>query len=160
MTSGPQVVSGYWNKPEETEHAIPGGALHTGDVGLMDEHGWFYLVDRKKDQINVSGYKVWPRDVEDALYGHGAVREVAVVGVPDDYRGETVKAFVSLKPGESVTSEELIALLPRPDGRVQVPTPDRVHRRAAQDRQRQGAAPRAARQGRRAGPRRLDREAG
>ncbi len=109
VTSGPQVVSGYWNKPEETEHAIPGGALHTGDVGLMDKHGWFYLVDRKKDQINVSGYKVWPRDVEDALYGHSAVREVAVIGVPDDYRGETVKAFVSLKPGESATADELIA---------------------------------------------------
>ena len=109
VTSGPQVVSGYWNKPEETEHAIPGGALHTGDVGLMDDDGWFYLVDRKKDQINVSGYKVWPRDVEDALYGHGAVREVAVVGVPDDYRGETVKAFVSLKPGESATADELIS---------------------------------------------------
>jgi long-chain acyl-CoA synthetase len=109
VTSGPQVVSGYWNKPEETQHAIPGGELHTGDVGLMDEHGWFYLVDRKKDLINVSGYKVWPRDVEDALYGHSAVREVAVVGVPDDYRGETVKAFVSLKPGESATAAELIA---------------------------------------------------
>jgi long-chain acyl-CoA synthetase len=109
VTSGPQVVSGYWNRPEETEHAIPGGALHTGDVGLMDADGWFYLVDRKKDQINVSGYKVWPRDVEDALYGHDAVREVAVVGVPDDYRGETVKAFVSLRPGESVTADELIA---------------------------------------------------
>jgi long-chain acyl-CoA synthetase len=109
VTSGPQVVSGYWNKPEETEHAIPGGALHTGDVGLMDEDGWFYLVDRKKDQINVSGYKVWPRDVEDALYGHSAVREVAVVGVPDDYRGETVKAFVSLKPDASASPGELIA---------------------------------------------------
>ena len=109
VTSGPQVVSGYWEKPEETQHAIPGGALYTGDVGLMDSDGWFYLVDRKKDQINVSGYKVWPRDVEDALYGHVAVREVAVVGVPDDYRGETVKAFVSLKPGQSATADELIA---------------------------------------------------
>jgi long-chain acyl-CoA synthetase len=109
VTSGPQVVSGYWEKPEETEHAIPGGALHTGDVGLMNEDGWFFLVDRKKDQINVSGYKVWPRDVEDALYGHPSVREAAVVGVPDDYRGESVKAFVSVKPGESVTQEELIA---------------------------------------------------
>ncbi|MGA2925264.1 MAG: AMP-binding protein, partial [Solirubrobacteraceae bacterium] len=109
VTSGPQVVSGYWCEPEETEHAIPGGRLHTGDVGFMDDDGWFYLVDRKKDQINVSGYKVWPRDVEDALYGHDAVREVAVVGVPDEYRGETVKAFVSLKPGESVTAEDLIA---------------------------------------------------
>ena len=109
VTSGPQVVSGYWEKPEETEHAIPGGALHTGDVGFMDPDGWFYLVDRKKDQINAAGYKVWPRDVEDVLYGHAAVREAAVVGVPDEYRGETVKAFVSLKPGESVTEDALIA---------------------------------------------------
>lgn len=109
VTSGPQVVSGYWDKPEDTEHAIPGGALHTGDVGFMDDDGWFYLVDRKKDLINAAGYKVWPRDVEDVLYGHGAVREAAVVGVPDEYRGETVKAFVSLKPGESVTEESLIA---------------------------------------------------
>jgi long-chain acyl-CoA synthetase len=108
VTSGPQVVSGYWEKPEETEHAIPGGRLHTGDVGLMDQDGWFYLVDRKKDMINVSGYKVWPRDVEDALYGHDAVKEVAVVGIPDEYRGETVKAFVSLKEGESATEGELI----------------------------------------------------
>jgi long-chain acyl-CoA synthetase len=109
VTSGPQVVSGYWEKPEETEHAIPGGALHTGDVGFMDKDGWFYLVDRKKDQINAAGYKIWPRDVEDVLYGHDAVREAAVVGVPDEYRGETVKAFVSLKPGESVSEESLIA---------------------------------------------------
>jgi long-chain acyl-CoA synthetase len=109
VTSGPQVVSGYWEKPEETEKAIPGGALHTGDVGLMDSDGWFYLVDRKKDMINASGYKVWPRDVEDVLYGHQAVREAAVVGIPHPYRGETVKAFVTLKEGESVTAEELIA---------------------------------------------------
>jgi long-chain acyl-CoA synthetase len=75
----------------------------------MDRDGWFYLVDRKKDQINVSGYKVWPREVEDVLYEHEAVREAAVVGVPDPYRGETVKAFVSLKAGRTATPEELIA---------------------------------------------------
>jgi long-chain acyl-CoA synthetase len=109
VTEGPQVVSGYWNKPEETENAIPGGRLHTGDVGLMDEKGWFYIVDRKKDQINAAGYKVWPREVEDVLYSHEAVREAAVVGVPDAYRGETVKAFVSLKPGAEVDAETLIA---------------------------------------------------
>jgi long-chain acyl-CoA synthetase len=109
VTTGPQVVSGYWRKPEETAAAIPGGALHTGDVGYMDESGWFYIVDRKKDQINAGGYKVWPREVEDVLYEHEAVREAAVVGVPDEYRGETVKAFVSLRPGASVTEEELIA---------------------------------------------------
>jgi long-chain acyl-CoA synthetase len=109
VTEGPQVVNGYWNKPEETENAIPGGRLHTGDVGLMDEKGWFYIVDRKKDQINAAGYKVWPREVEDVLYSHEAVREAAVVGVPDAYRGETVKAFVSLKPGAEVDAETLIA---------------------------------------------------
>jgi long-chain acyl-CoA synthetase len=109
VTSGPQVVPGYWEKPEETEHALPGGALKTGDVGFMDADGWFYLVDRKKDQINASGYKVWPREVEDVLYGHPAVREAAVVGVPDEYRGETVKAFVSLKEGASADADELIA---------------------------------------------------
>jgi long-chain acyl-CoA synthetase len=75
----------------------------------MDAEGWFYVVDRKKDQINAAGYKVWPREVEDVLYGHPAVREAAVVGVPDAYRGETVKAFVSLRPGEHVDPDELIA---------------------------------------------------
>ncbi|MGH3584943.1 MAG: class I adenylate-forming enzyme family protein [Pseudonocardia sp.] len=109
VTSGPQIVSGYWNKPEETARAIPGGALHTGDVGYMDEAGWFYIVDRKKDQINAGGYKVWPREVEDVLYEHEAVREAAVVGVPDAYRGETVKAFVSLRPGRTADEAELIA---------------------------------------------------
>jgi long-chain acyl-CoA synthetase len=109
VTSGPQVVPGYWEKPDETENALPGGALRTGDVGFMDADGWFYLVDRKKDQINASGYKVWPREVEDVLYGHPAVREAAVVGVADEYRGETVKAFVSLREGESADEQELIA---------------------------------------------------
>jgi len=109
VTSGPMVVPGYWNKPEETAHALPGGALHTGDVGYMDQAGWFYIVDRKKDQINAGGYKVWPREVEDVLYQHEAVREAAVVGVPDAYRGETVKAYVSLRPGHTATAEELIA---------------------------------------------------
>jgi long-chain acyl-CoA synthetase len=109
VTEGPQVVAGYWNKPEETARALPGGALHTGDVGYMDADGWFYIVDRKKDQINVGGYKVWPREIEDVLYEHEAIREAAVVGVPDPYRGETVKAYVSLKPGSEVTAEELAA---------------------------------------------------
>ena len=108
VTSGPQVVPGYWNKPEESARALPGGRLHTGDVGYMDADGWFYIVDRKKDQINAAGYKVWPREVEDVLYEHDAVREAAVVGVGDPYRGETVKAFVSLRPGTEVSEDELI----------------------------------------------------
>lgn len=112
-TRGPQVVPGYWNKPEETENALRGPdgriELFTGDVGYMDVQGWFYVVDRKKDQINAGGYKVWPREVEDVLYEHPAVREAAVVGVPDEYRGETVKAFVSLRADQSVEPDELIA---------------------------------------------------
>ena len=109
VADGPQVVAGYWGKPEETAAGLPGGALRSGDVGFMDPQGWVFIVDRKKDMINASGYKVWPREVEDVLAEHPAVRESAVVGVPDEKRGETVKAFVSLKPGASVTPEELIA---------------------------------------------------
>jgi long-chain acyl-CoA synthetase len=107
--AGPQVVLGYWNKPEETAQTLPGRELRSGDVGFMTPEGWIFIVDRKKDMINAAGYKVWPREVEDVLYGHPAVREAAVVGVPDEYRGETVKAFVSLKPGAEATPEELIA---------------------------------------------------
>jgi long-chain acyl-CoA synthetase len=106
--SGPEVVHGYWNKPKETAEGLPGGELLTGDIGFMNEDGWFYVVDRKKDMINASGYKVWPREVEDVLYGHPAVHEAAVVGVPDEYRGETVKAFVSCNPGTTVSEAELI----------------------------------------------------
>lgn len=91
--------------------AIRDGWLHTGDVGKMDAQGWFYLVDRKKDMIVASGYKVWPREVEEVLLRHEAVSEAAVVGVPDAYRGETVKAFVVLHRGHAgrTTAEDLIA---------------------------------------------------
>ncbi|MGY1686657.1 AMP-binding protein [Geodermatophilus sp. SYSU D00867] len=109
VAEGPQVVAGYWGKPEETATNLPGGTLRSGDVGFMDPQGWVFIVDRKKDMINASGYKVWPREVEDVLAEHPAVRESAVVGVPDEKRGETVKAFVSLRPGASTTPEELIA---------------------------------------------------
>lgn len=105
---GPQVVAGYWNKPNETAESIREGWLHTGDIGVLDADGWLFLVDRKKDMINAAGYKVWPREVEDVLYTHPAVREAAVVGVPDAYRGESVKAVVSLKPGASVTADEIV----------------------------------------------------
>ncbi len=109
MLKGPQIVPGYWNKPEASCDAFKNGYLRTGDVGYMNEQGWFFIVDRKKDMINASGYKVWPREVEEVLYGHPAVREAAVVGVPDQYRGETVKAVVSLRPGQAVTEDELVA---------------------------------------------------
>jgi long-chain acyl-CoA synthetase len=109
VISGPMVVPGYWNRPDATEATLPDGELHTGDVGFMDPDGWFYLLDRKKDMIVAAGYKVWPREVEDTLLRHPAVREAAVVGVPDDYRGETVWAYVSLRPGAAATPGELTA---------------------------------------------------
>ena len=106
---GPQVVPGYWGMPEATAATFPDGELRTGDIGFMDTDGWLYVVDRKKDMINASGFKVWPREVEDVLHTHPAVREAAVVGVPDAYRGETVKAYVSLRPGAEARPEELSA---------------------------------------------------
>jgi long-chain acyl-CoA synthetase len=105
---GPMVADGYWNLPEATAAAFVDGYLRTGDVGKMDRAGWFFIIDRLKDMINASGYKIWPREVEDFLYQHPAVREAAVVGVPDSYRGESVKAIVSLKSGATVTPDELI----------------------------------------------------
>ncbi|MFB6437935.1 AMP-binding protein [Streptomyces sp. NPDC056411] len=106
---GPQVVPGYWRRPDATAQGLPDGELRTGDIGFMDRDGWLYVVDRKKDMINASGFKVWPREVEDVLYTHPAVREAAVVGVPDPYRGETVKAYVSLRPGAAPQPGELAA---------------------------------------------------
>ncbi|MFC2035530.1 AMP-binding protein [Chloroflexota bacterium] len=111
VDSGPMVIPGYWQKPEETRHAIRNGWLYTGDVGKMDKDGWFYVVDRKKDMIVASGYKVWPRDVEDVIYQIPEVKETAVVGEPDPYRGETVKAYVALKEGmeSSITPEDIVS---------------------------------------------------
>jgi long-chain acyl-CoA synthetase len=111
VLAGPGITDGYWEKPDETANAIKNGRFYTGDVAKMDAQGWCYIVDRKKDLINVSGYKVWPRDVEDVLYQHPAVKEAAVVGVADDYRGETVKAFVALVDDhkDKVTPDELIS---------------------------------------------------
>ncbi|MEU8917971.1 AMP-binding protein [Streptomyces nigrescens] len=106
---GPQVVPGYWRRPDATAEGLPDGELRTGDIGFMDSDGWLYVVDRKKDMINASGFKVCPREVEDVLYSHPAVREAAVVGVPDAYRGESVKAYVSLRPGTSTEPAELAA---------------------------------------------------
>ncbi|MDQ2901004.1 MAG: long-chain fatty acid--CoA ligase [Acidobacteriota bacterium] len=108
LLRGPMMFPGYWNKPDETAKAFHDGYFRTGDVALMDADGWFYLVDRKKDMIVASGFKVWPREVEDTLYQHAGVREAAVIGVPDAYRGETVKAFVALKEGFNADSAELI----------------------------------------------------
>jgi long-chain acyl-CoA synthetase len=95
VVRGPSVMAGYWRKSAETAEVLTAGWMHTGDIGFFDEAGWFYLVDRKKDMISASGFKVWPREIEDVLYAFPGVREAAVVGAPDPYRGETVVAFVS-----------------------------------------------------------------
>lgn len=107
--SGPMVVPGYWNAPEESAFAVRDGVLFTGDIGVMHEDGWLFVVDRKKDLINAGGYKIWPREVEDVLYAHPAIKEAAVIGVPDEYRGETVKAVISLRRGAHADVAEVIA---------------------------------------------------
>ncbi len=104
---GPQVMKGYWNREEDTKETFHEGWLLTGDLGYMDEEGFFYVVDRKKDMIIASGFNIYPREVEEVLYEHEAIQECVVVGIPDPYRGETVKAFVVLKEGKTVTEEEL-----------------------------------------------------
>jgi long-chain acyl-CoA synthetase len=111
--AGPQVMKGYWNRADETAIALREDAegrtwLYTGDVARMDEDGYTYIVQRKKDMIIVSGFNVYPSEVESVLYEHPAVMEAAVIGVPHEYRGEAVKAFVVLKAGASATPEELI----------------------------------------------------
>ncbi|WXB90649.1 AMP-binding protein [Metabacillus sp. FJAT-53654] len=103
---GPQVMKGYWNNKEETEAILKNGWLLTGDIGYMDEEGFFYVVDRKKDMIIAGGYNIYPREIEEVLYEHEKVQEVVVAGVPDPYRGETVKAYIVLKEHQNATTEE------------------------------------------------------
>jgi long-chain acyl-CoA synthetase len=104
---GPQVMLGYWNRPDETDKVLHDGWLRTGDIGTMSPDGYFTIVDRAKDMIIASGYNVFPREVEEVLYAHPKVLEAAVVGMPDEYRGETVRAFIIVKPGEHLTAAEL-----------------------------------------------------
>ncbi|MGI9386491.1 MAG: AMP-binding protein, partial [Methyloligellaceae bacterium] len=108
---GPQVMKGYWNKPDETANVFVGDYLRTGDVGYMDQEGFTFIVDRLKDIIICSGYNVYPRRIEEAIYEFPPVEEVTVVGIPDDYRGEAPKAFVKLKDGETATVDELLHFL-------------------------------------------------
>jgi long-chain acyl-CoA synthetase len=104
---GPQVMKGYWNRPDETDQVFKDGWLFTGDLGYMDEQGYFYIVDRKKDMIIAGGFNVYPREIEEVLYEHPDVQEVVAAGIPDPYRGETVKAYVVVKEGSLVTEDEL-----------------------------------------------------
>jgi long-chain acyl-CoA synthetase len=109
IIKGPQVMKGYLNMPEETARALKDGWLHTGDVAKMDEDGYFFIVDRKKDMIVASGYNVYPREVEEVLFEHPDVAEAVAIGVPDEYRGETVKAFVVKRSGATTTEDEVLA---------------------------------------------------
>ncbi len=104
---GPQIMKGYWNRPEETAATMRDGWLLTGDLGYMDEKGFFYVVDRKKDMIIAGGFNIYPREIEEVLYEHPAIQECVVAGIPDPYRGETVKAYIVLKEEETISEEEL-----------------------------------------------------
>jgi long-chain acyl-CoA synthetase len=110
LVRGPQVMKGYWNRPDETAEMLDAeGWLHTGDIARVDQDGYFYIVDRKKDMIIASGYKIFPREVEEVLFAHPKVAEAAVAGVPHPYRGETVKAYIVPIEGAELTEEEIIA---------------------------------------------------
>jgi long-chain acyl-CoA synthetase len=120
---GPNVTKGYWNRPQETAEAFVGDRFLTGDIGYMDRDGYFYLVDRKKDMIISGGFNVYPQMIEQAIYEHPAVREVIVIGIPDEYRGEAAKAFVKLRNGGvPFTLEELKAFLIGKLGKHEIPT--------------------------------------
>jgi long-chain acyl-CoA synthetase len=118
---GPQVMKGYYNKPEETANVLIDGRLHTGDIAIMDESGWIYIVDRIKDMIITNGYKVYPRNVEEVIYLHPAIEECIVAGIPDAARGEVVKAWVKLKEGAQASEAELKSFLEDKVSKMELP---------------------------------------
>jgi long-chain acyl-CoA synthetase len=122
VLKGPQVMKGYHNMPTETANTLRDSWLYTGDIARMDEDGYFYIVDRKKELIKPGGYQVWPREVEEVISENPKVLEVGVAGVPDPYRGETVKAWVVVKPGQTMTEEEVKAWCTERMAKYKVPT--------------------------------------
>ncbi len=119
--AGPQVMPGYWKQPKETRDTFTGKFFRTGDIGHMDETGFIFIVDRLKDMINCSGFKVYPRQVEDAIYEHEAVEEVTVIGVEDEYRGEAPAAYIKLRQGHSTNKEEILAFLKPKISKIEMP---------------------------------------
>lgn len=119
--SGPQVMKGYWNKPRETAEVFTGGFFRTGDVAYMDDEGFTYIVDRIKDLIIASGFNVYPRRIEEAIYEHPAVEEVTVIGIPDAYRGEAPKAFIKLRAGQKATVDEMLKFLAPRISKIEMP---------------------------------------
>ena len=122
LIKGPQVMRGYWNRPEETAEALSDGWLHTGDIAKMDPDGYFYIVDRKKDMIISGGFNVYPRDIEEVFFEHPKVMEATAIGIPHPTRGEQVKVFVVLKTGETASAEELLAFCQNKLARYKWPT--------------------------------------
>lgn len=108
LIRGPQVMKGYWGRPAETEAVLKDDWLYTGDIGKVDENGYLYIVDRKKDLVISSGFNVYPREIDEVFYQHPAVLEACAIGVPDEYRGEAIKVFVVKRPGVEVTEQELM----------------------------------------------------
>jgi long-chain acyl-CoA synthetase len=121
VIKGPQVMQGYWNRPEETKQVLRNGWLYTGDLARMDEDGFFFIVDRKKEMIIAGGYNIYPREIEEVLYEHPKVKEAVAYGVPHPYRGETVKVAIVLKEGETATPEEIIEFCRERLARFKVP---------------------------------------
>ena len=125
---GVNVMRGYYDDPEATAAAFTRGWLHTGDLGYLDKDGFLFIVDRKKDLIIRGGYNVYPREVEEVLYTHPQIAEAAVVGIPDQRLGEEVKAFITTRPGSTVSEQELIDYVKERRRALQVPAPCRVPR--------------------------------
>ncbi len=121
LIKGPQLTRGYYKNPEETAIALKEGWLYTGDIGKMDEEGYFYIVDRKKDMIIAGGLNIYPREIDEVLFEHPKILEACAIGIPDPYRGETVKAFVVLKPGEKMTEAEVMEFCQQKLAKYKVP---------------------------------------
>ena len=121
ILQGPQVMKGYWNHPEETRQTIRNGWLYTGDIAKMDEEGFFYIVDRKKDMIKTVGENVYPREVEEVLFQFQKVKEAVVVGLPESFSVEIIKAYIVLNEGEAATEEEVIAFCRQHLAKFKVP---------------------------------------
>jgi long-chain acyl-CoA synthetase len=119
---GPQVMTGYWNKPDDTRDTFTGDFFRTGDVGHMDDEGFTFIIDRLKDMINASGFKIYPRRIEEAIYEHPAVEEVTVVGIPDEYRGEAPKAFVKLKKDQTASDDDIMKFLVPKISKLEMPS--------------------------------------
>ncbi|OQA54093.1 MAG: Long-chain-fatty-acid--CoA ligase [Candidatus Omnitrophica bacterium ADurb.Bin277] len=119
---GPQVMTGYYNKPEETANSLRDGWFYTGDIGYFDNEGYLTISDRKKDVIVASGFNIFPKEIDEILFEHSKISEACCIGIPDEYRGETVKAYIVVRPGETLTKQEVTAFCKEKMTAYKVPT--------------------------------------